>query len=89
MRRRPARGSTRCRRRGFPGPDHALPGGPQPECRGPIAAVVGAEQREQSRVLRIGSVCPSQYAQPFGGKLNPTTLISARNGEDMAQLGLG
>src|SRR5688572_22426044 len=31
----------------------------------------------------MGRNCPLQRAQPFGGKLNETTLISLRNGSDI------
>jgi hypothetical protein len=31
----------------------------------------------------MGSICPSQVAQPRGAKLKPTIRISAKNGSDI------
>ena len=31
----------------------------------------------------MGKICPSHNAKPWGAKLKPTILISARNGSDM------
>ena len=49
---------------------------------------VDVPSSENSAVFcEIGSSWPSQYAQPLGGKLNPTTRISATKGSLMSHLG--